>query len=63
MGQVLSGSRSDAALAATFSVTGPFAAPRVSVNPLSALVPGMVRDLFAALTADATSDLAPIDQR
>jgi hypothetical protein len=63
VGQILSGSRSDAALAATFSVTGPFAEPRVSVNPLSVLVPGMVRDFFAALAADTTSDLAPIDQR
>ena len=52
IGQILSGSRSDAALAATFSVSGPIAQPQVSVNPLAALVPGMIRDLFGALTAD-----------
>ena len=52
IGQILSGSGSDAALAATFSVSGPIAQPQVSVNPLAALVPGMIRDLFSALTAD-----------
>ncbi|MGD9510977.1 MAG: AsmA-like C-terminal domain-containing protein [Geminicoccaceae bacterium] len=52
IGQILSGSRSDAALAATFSVSGTASDPQVSVNPLAALVPGMVRDLFSAFTAD-----------
>lgn len=53
IGQILSGSRSDAALAATFSVSGAVSQPQVSVNPLAALVPGMIRDLFSAFTADA----------
>ena len=52
IGQILSGSRSEAALAATFSVSGPMAQPQISVNPLAALVPGMIRDLFGAFTAD-----------
>jgi hypothetical protein len=52
IGQILSGTGSDAALAATFSVSGPASQPRVSVNPLAALVPGMVRDLFGAFTVD-----------
>ena len=63
IGQILSGSGSDAALAATFSVSNTLADPVVSVNPLSVLVPGMVRDLFGALTADVESDLAPVDRR
>jgi hypothetical protein len=63
LGQIMSGGRSDAALAATFSVTGSLADPQVSVNPLAALVPGLVRDLFGALTADDRSDLARTDSR
>jgi hypothetical protein len=63
LGQIMSGGQSDAALAATFSVTGPLGQPSVSVNPLAALVPGLIRDLFSALTADNSSDLAPVDQR
>jgi hypothetical protein len=63
IGNILSGSRSDAALAATFTLTGPMAEPSVRVNPLAALVPGMVRDLFSSFTADTSSDLTPIDQR
>lgn len=53
LGQILSGSGSDAAIAATFSVSNTLADPQITVNPLAALVPGMVRDLFSALTADA----------
>jgi hypothetical protein len=62
IGQILSGSRSDAALAATFSVSGPIGSPQVGVNPLAALVPGMVRDLFGAFTAD-NGDSGRIDER
>ena len=54
---------SDAALAATFSVSGPIAQPQVSVNPLAALVPGMIRDLFGALTADSAGDGGRLDDR
>ncbi|MEK0082769.1 AsmA-like C-terminal domain-containing protein [Benzoatithermus flavus] len=64
LGQILSGSQSDAAIAATFSVTGPLGEPSVAVNPLAALVPGLVRDLFNALTADTgPPEAAPQDQR
>ena len=62
IGQILSGSRSDAALAATFSVSGAVSDPQIGVNPLAALVPGMVRDLFSAFTADA-ADSGRTDDR
>ena len=52
LGQIMSGGRSDAVLAATFSVSGPISQPQISVNPLAALVPGVIRDLFNALSAD-----------
>jgi hypothetical protein len=52
IGQLMSGGKSDALLAATFSVRGPLAAPQVSVNPLAALVPGVIRDLFDTLGTD-----------
>lgn len=58
LGQIFSGRGSDAALAATFSVRNTLADPQVAVNPLSVLVPGMIRDLFAALTADAEEPAA-----
>ena len=37
--------------------------PQVSVNPLAALVPGMIRDLFSAFTADDRATAAAIDER
>jgi hypothetical protein len=62
IGQIMSGSRSDAALAATFSVRGTIGQPQIVVNPLAALVPGMVRDLFGAFTADSAAS-GRIDER
>ncbi len=35
--------------AASFSITGPIEDPKMSVNPLSALTPGILRNLFGAL--------------
>lgn len=63
IGQIMSGRRSDAALAATFSVSGSIAQPQVSVNPLAALVPGVIRDLFGAMTADSDGSGGRIDER
>lgn len=53
LGSFLSGRRSRAALAGTFTIRGQLSEPRVQVNPLAALVPGVIRDLFAPLEANA----------
>jgi hypothetical protein len=55
LGALMSGSRSDALLAASFSVRGPLSEPRVTVNPLTALVPGVIRDLFGGFDTDPRS--------
>jgi hypothetical protein len=55
LGNLMSGSRSDALIAASFTVTGPLGEPRVSVNPLTALVPGAIRDLFGGFDTDPAS--------
>jgi hypothetical protein len=55
LGALMSGTRSDALLAASFSVRGPLAEPRVTVNPLTALVPGVIRDLFGGFDTDPRS--------
>jgi hypothetical protein len=49
LGNLLRGDKADAAIAATFSVGGSFDNPKVGVNPLSALVPGFLRDLLGDL--------------
>ncbi len=46
VGQLFSPERGGGVFAATYAVRGTLDAPRVSVNPLAALVPGVLRDLF-----------------
>lgn len=45
-GELLTGTRREGFLAADFTVNGPFAGPVVSVNPLTALAPGILREMF-----------------
>ena len=49
VGNLMRGENADAAIAATFSIGGTFADPQINVNPLSALVPGFLRDLLGDL--------------
>lgn len=46
LGKLLSGGDKSAFLAANFGVTGNFDNPKTSFNPLSALTPGFIRNLF-----------------
>jgi hypothetical protein len=47
IGQLLRGSKGEGAFAATYAMRGPVSEPRISVNPLSALAPGFLRELFS----------------
>jgi uncharacterized protein YhdP len=49
IGQLLRGSKGEGAFAATYAMRGPVSEPRISVNPLSALAPGFLRELFSGL--------------
>jgi hypothetical protein len=61
IGPIMRGREADAALAATFGVTGPLDAPDIVVNPLAALVPGIIRDLFRDLVTSPEGEDAPRD--
>ena len=50
IGQLLRGSKGEGAFAATYSMRGPLNEPKISVNPLSALAPGFLRELFSGLS-------------
>ncbi len=45
-GELLTGTKGEGFLAADFTVNGGFAGPVVSVNPLTALAPGILREMF-----------------
>ncbi|MFT8242963.1 DUF3971 domain-containing protein [Roseomonas sp. BN140053] len=49
LGRLFSPERGGGLFAATFRATGPIADPSVSVNPLAALTPGALRELFGAI--------------
>ncbi|MEM8624770.1 MAG: AsmA-like C-terminal domain-containing protein [Pseudomonadota bacterium] len=46
LGRVLTGERGEGLLGLTFDVSGPIEDPKLSVNPLSLLAPGILRELF-----------------
>lgn len=52
LGTLLSGGKGEGILAMTFSVTGPMQNPEFSVNPLSLLAPGILRNIFSGRTAE-----------
>lgn len=49
LGKLLTGGEGEGVFAVTYTVTGSFDSPEVSVNPLSALAPGFLRGLFGRL--------------
>ena len=46
VGQILSGGENEGLIAIRFGVRGTTAKPDVTVNPLSALTPGFLRNMF-----------------
>ncbi len=46
LGTILTGAKGGGIFAATYKMTGPLADPKISVNPLAALTPGFLRNLF-----------------
>ena len=51
-GQLLAGTKGEGIFGITFRIVGPMAQPQVIVNPLSAIAPGLTRELFQMTTQD-----------
>jgi hypothetical protein len=49
--------------AATYKVSGPLSDPKVSVNALSTLAPGFLRNLFGGLGGKSATDAAPESEK
>jgi hypothetical protein len=58
VGPFLAGREGEGAFAVTYSVKGPLSEPQISVNPLSVLAPGFLRDLFTG-NIDSSSEAVP----
>jgi uncharacterized protein YhdP len=59
LGQILTGGDNEGMFAATYSLKGPLANPKVSVNPLAAFAPGILRKFFGVLGAKTGNPDAP----
>ncbi len=53
LGEILVGGKGEGLFAATFTVSGPIEEPTVMVNPLAALAPGFLRNLFSIFDGTA----------
>ena len=63
IGKLFSPERGGGLFAATYTVRGPLADPNVSVNPLAALTPGILRNLFGLLPGSSNATQAAPAQR
>ncbi|MDF1790842.1 MAG: AsmA-like C-terminal domain-containing protein [Thalassobaculaceae bacterium] len=61
LGELLTGGEGEGLLATSFAVSGTLEKPEISVNPLSALAPGFVRDILEAANrpSDGPATWAP----
>jgi hypothetical protein len=64
-GPLLGGNRNEGLFGVNFRVSGPASAPNLTINPLSAIAPGFLRQLFGASgtpyrSPAATSNLPPL---
>lgn len=60
LGELLTGSRKEGVFAANYSVTGPLDDPNFEINPLSALAPGILREIFGAAPEKQSAE-APLN--
>ncbi|MGB8275550.1 MAG: AsmA-like C-terminal domain-containing protein [Alphaproteobacteria bacterium] len=56
LGELLTGGKGSGVFAGTFRVEGPLAKPDVTVNPLAALTPGFLRNLFGIFSRPADGE-------
>jgi hypothetical protein len=48
LGEFLSGGKNEGIFGVAYTISGPFSKPEVSVNPLTAFTPGLIRKIFSA---------------
>lgn len=56
VGSLITGGKGEGVIAMNYRMTGPLEDPRIAVNPLSALTPGFLRNLFGFLSEARTPD-------
>lgn len=59
LGPILTGGKDEGVFAASYAVNGPLEDPTIAVNPLSALAPGFLRNLFDLIGSGGKSGAAP----
>ena len=62
-GRILGGSPDEGLLGITYRVSGPLRSPQLSYNPLSAVAPGIFREIFEFGTGNGTADDPALPRR
>lgn len=62
IGQIITGGGEQALFAFNFTVKGPLSDPQVGVNPLSALTPGIFREIFGEKDGSNINSAEPVDE-
>ena len=47
LGELITGGKDEGLFGVTYKITGSYDHPNISVNPLSALTPGLIRKIFS----------------
>ena len=61
LGTILTGAKGGGVFAATYKMTGPLEDPKISINPLAALTPGFLRNLFGIFDGGPRDPVDPED--
>lgn len=61
IGTFITGGKGEGLLASEFKISGPLAKPQITVNPLTALTPGIMRNLFRFTDAPAKDPPLPVE--
>jgi hypothetical protein len=59
VGVLLGGGQNEGVIGVSYRVRGPLASPRVTINPLSAIAPGILRKLIGAIDGTGGGAITP----
>lgn len=63
LGEIITGGKDEGIFGVTYTITGNYDKPKISVNPLSVLTPGLIRKIFSADEEGFEEDVDPLSNK